>query len=349
MTTGPATPGSARPDPAASGAAIPGAGSSGAATPGAVTTGPASHGLGDDVLRRCDAYLDAAPREYAEVVDVGPLRAFVSRAPWPYYLRPRSELDLGGPDAVTPDDVVRAAGVLLEHGQAVSVEWVAELVPSLAPALEAAGYAVTLHPLLALDLSTRTPHAGPTSRDHGAVPVTGPGKPAQHHDHADEVRAVPGAELAHIVLDADSPEVAAALVVSDLGFGEPGTAVAVTGVPERDLAVADEDRLAFVRGRVRDGRSVLAVLDAGPAGVVCSGWHQPVDGVTEVVGVATLPAFRRRGFAAHVVSTLLDDAAARGCTLALLSASDDDVARVYERVGFTRIGHAGAAEPTPLP
>jgi predicted GNAT family acetyltransferase len=63
-----------------------------------------------------------------------------------------------------------------------------------------------------------------------------------------------------------------------------------------------------------------------------------------VVGVATLPSFRRRGAAAEVVLRLLDDARDRGCTLALLSASDDAVARVYERVGFTRVGSCGAAE-----
>ena len=73
-----------------------------------------------DLLRRCDAYLDAAPREYSEVVDAGPLRVFVSRAPWPYYVRPRAELDLvqlarasallAGRDYVIPEDVKSLAG-----------------------------------------------------------------------------------------------------------------------------------------------------------------------------------------------------------------------------------------------
>ena len=49
------------------------------------------------------------------------------------------------------------------------------------------------------------------------------------------------------------------------------------------------------------------------------------------------------GLLAAVVELLLDDARRRGCTLALLSASDDAVARVYERVGFTRLGSCGAA------
>ena len=265
----------------------------------------------DALLRRCDTYLDTAPREYSEVVDVGPLRAFVSRAPWPYYVRPRPELDLTAHDAVSVDDVVAAAEVLAAHRQAVSFEWVVELVPSLSDALLDAGYAVTSHPLLTLDLSGRSPAGGPAS-----------------------------------LVGGDAPEVASALAVSDIGFSAPGTAVGAEGVPERESAATDDGTTAFVRTRVRDGRSVLAALDAGPAGVVSSGWHQPEDLTTEIMGVATLPAFRRRGYAADVVAALLDDAAARGCTLALLSADDDDVARVYERVGFTRIGHAGAAERT---
>jgi GNAT superfamily N-acetyltransferase len=268
------------------------------------------------LLRRCDAYLDASPREYSEVVDSGPLRAFASRAPWPYYVRPRCELDLSGPDAVRVDDVLPAAEVLTSHGHAVSFEWVAELVPSLAPALTEAGYVVTMHPLLVLDLSART-----------AVASTGSDAPPAR------------------LVAADAEEVSVALTVSDLGFAEPGTGVSAVGVPERDAVVRDDEGVAFVRNRVRDGRSVLAVLDAGPAGVVASGWHQPIGATTEIVGVATLPAFRRRGYAASVVDTLLDEATARGCTLALLSAADDDVARIYERVGFTRVGHAGAAEP----
>ena len=264
----------------------------------------------EELLRRCDAYLDASPREYSEVVDVGPLRAYVSRAPWPYYVRPRAELDLTAHGAITVDDVVAAGDVLAAHGQAVSFEWVVELVPSLSDALLDAGYAVTAHPLLSLDLAGRQP-SGATAR----------------------------------LVDSDSPDVAVALAVSDIGFSEPGTGVSAAGVAEREAFTRDDAMVAFVRTRVRDGRSVLAVLDAGPAGVICSGWHQPVGDTTEVVGVATLPSFRRRGYAADVVAALLDDAAARGCTLALLSAADDDVARVYERVGFTRIGHAGAAEP----
>jgi hypothetical protein len=44
---------------------------------------------------------------------------------------------------------------------------------------------------------------------------------------------------------------------------------------------------------------------------------------------------------------LAEQATRRGCDLALMSAGSDDVARVYERVGFVRIGHAGEASAPP--
>jgi hypothetical protein len=84
-------------------------------------------------------HLDAAPVGSAEAVDVGPLRAFVSSAPWPFYVRPRPDLDLTAPDAVSADDVRAAAAVLEQAEQAVTFEWVEQLVPSLRPALLEAG------------------------------------------------------------------------------------------------------------------------------------------------------------------------------------------------------------------
>ena len=99
-----------------------------------------------------------------------------------------------------------------------------------------------------------------------------------------------------------------------------------------------------MRARLAAGQTVTAaaLLGATPVAV---GSHQPVGAVTEVVGVATLPAVRRRGLGLAVTSLLVEDAARRGIATAFLSAGDDAVARVYARLGFRRVGTACIAEP----
>ena len=65
------------------------------------------------------------------------------------------------------------------------------------------------------------------------------------------------------------------------------------------------------------------------------GGHNPVGDVTEIVGVGTVPSARQRGLGAAVTDTLVADAIRRGVEVIFLSADDDDVARVYERVGLS--------------
>jgi predicted GNAT family acetyltransferase len=76
-----------------------------------------------------------------------------------------------------------------------------------------------------------------------------------------------------------------------------------------------------------------------------SGQHNPLGDTTEIVGVGTLPAARRQGLAAAVTAGLLADAREHGATTVFLSAGDDDVARIYGRLGFTTVGTALIAEP----
>jgi predicted GNAT family acetyltransferase len=66
--------------------------------------------------------------------------------------------------------------------------------------------------------------------------------------------------------------------------------------------------------------------------------------VTEIVGVGTLPSFRRRGLAAAVVRLLIEDALRRGVETIFLSADDATVARLYAGLGFTEMATACAAE-----
>jgi predicted GNAT family acetyltransferase len=58
-----------------------------------------------------------------------------------------------------------------------------------------------------------------------------------------------------------------------------------------------------------------------------------------------VPRARCRGLGAGITAVLAADALRRGLGTVLLSAQDDDVARVYERVGFSRLGTACTAEP----
>ncbi|MGH3928591.1 MAG: GNAT family N-acetyltransferase, partial [Pseudonocardiaceae bacterium] len=79
--------------------------------------------------------------------------------------------------------------------------------------------------------------------------------------------------------------------------------------------------------------------------VLCAGQHQPVGTVSEIVGVGTLPTARRRGLGLAVTTTLVADARSRGMRTIFLSAGDDDVARIYTRLGFRRCATALIAEP----
>ena len=88
-----------------------------------------------------------------------------------------------------------------------------------------------------------------------------------------------------------------------------------------------------------------AFSDTDESVPLSSGQHNPIEAVTEIVGVGTLPSVRRRGLAHAVTTALVDDAQRRGVETIFLSAGDDEVARIYARIGFRRVGTALVAEP----
>jgi GNAT superfamily N-acetyltransferase len=244
------------------------------------------------------------------VEDHGPLRLFISEGvPWPYYARPR-----GG--EITADDVKAMRRRQWELGLPETFEWVVDLAPTLSPAAREAGLAVVEVPLMALD------------RPLDAPPVD-----------ANVRRLEPG-----------DAALAASRAVADIAFGAPGTARGEAGPAERDAAVGrfPESRMATVRERMAAGLTITIVAE-DDAGVLAVGSHQPVGGVTEVVGVATLPSARRRGLGAAVTAALVADARRGGAEIVFLSAGSDDIARVYGRLGFERVGTAGLAEPAVSP
>lgn len=265
---------------------------------------------GEALLDRVDAYLDVVQRDAADALDIGPFTLFVSRAPYPLYARPRR--DVTAP--VTADDLAALAARCDEVGVPLAVEWVEEVTPSLRGVVSGAGLVVERYPLLVLTADRYRPAPPPAG-------VT-----------LQEART--GADLT------------VARAVANVAFGHGGTAVGAEGTAERDegVAGADPDQVRFFVDDAAAGRTVTLAATAGPDGVVASGSVKPVGGAAEIMGVATLPAFRRRGLALAVTSALVDAALARGVELLLLSADSDDVARIYERLGFTRVGHTGQAE-----
>ena len=139
---------------------------------------------------------------------------------------------------------------------------------------------------------------------------------------------------------------AASGAVQYIGFAHPGTAVGDAGPAERDASAVGQSavELDFLSDRIRNGLTQPAVAE-DEGGVLAGGSHQPVGEVTAIVGVATLPSARRRGLAALVTGRLVEDARERGAELVFIEAEDADVARIYARLGFERVGTACIAEP----
>jgi N-acetylglutamate synthase-like GNAT family acetyltransferase len=244
------------------------------------------------------------PRSAARVEDYGPLRLFVSQdVPWPYYARPA-----GG--EISADDVAAVRRRQWSLGLPEAFEWIVDLAPTLGPAARASGLEVDELPLMALDRPLDAPAVDATLR-----------------------RLAP-----------DDAQLAASRAVADLAFGAPGTDRGRAGPRERDAALRNfpEARLGAVRRRMEADLTVTVVAEDDD-GVVAVGSHQPVGDVTEVVGVGTLPAARRRGLGAAVTAALVADARRGGAEIVFLSAGSDDVARMYGRLGFERVGTAGLA------
>jgi N-acetylglutamate synthase-like GNAT family acetyltransferase len=263
-----------------------------------------------DLLGRIEAYFDAAPRPAADVEEHGALTLFVSRIPWRFYARPR----LGLGEDVGADDVAAVRARQQELGVCEAFEWVAETTPSLAGAATAAGLEVQQVPLLALDLDVWAPPPAP-----------------------------PG--IAVRMLVADDPALPGAQAVVELAFAAGDPALRAAGREERDLATTRLGDLGFLRERLRTGLTAMAVAEHEAEGLLGAGSHQPADDVTEVMGVGTLPAARRRGIGAAVTGRLVEHAREHGAELVFLSAADDAVARMYERLGFRRIGTACFGRP----
>jgi GNAT superfamily N-acetyltransferase len=161
--------------------------------------------------------------------------------------------------------------------------------------------------------------------------------------HRESTAVIP-LEYSVRILPADDPALPSALVAIGLSYGTPGTAVGPVGAAARDAATAPDQHHESVRADIREGLTVVAVA-ADESGPIGGGSHSPRDEVTEITGVGTLPAHRRRGLGAAVTHVLAADAAEHGVELCFLTAGSTEIARVYAGVGFVRIGTSCIAEP----
>jgi predicted N-acetyltransferase YhbS len=263
------------------------------------------------LLDSIERYFAAAPLPDARIQSVGGLDVPVGDPVWPYPARPRAGA------AVTADDVRAVVEIQEAAGLPPVIEWVAELAPKLAPAARAAGLTVEELPLLV-----------------AADPV--------------ELLLPTGVRL--YLVGADDPEIPRYQQVAAIAFAHPGGRGDVRSEPP-DTSPEAAARATALRERIAAGRTVMmvAVEDGEPVAV---GTHHPVDlggtEVSEVVGVATLPRLRARGLGAGLASALVAHAR-ETADVVFLTAGDDDVARVYERVGFARLATSGVAELRPPP
>lgn len=103
-----------------------------------------------------------------------------------------------------------------------------------------------------------------------------------------------------------------------LGFEEPASAT-------------EGQAKAFRAGLVRSRAFTLRVHGRA----VAAGMFEAIrGGVTELMGITTLPEYRRRGFAAYLTVTMAESAFAHGATLVFLCAASEEAGRVYQRIGF---------------
>jgi GNAT superfamily N-acetyltransferase len=131
-----------------------------------------------------------------------------------------------------------------------------------------------------------------------------------------EPPSVPGLE---IVPAADDPRTY--ITVQRRGFGG-----------DEQPEATDQQVEDWLSGRREGGTSLLGILDGRPVGVAAA--TPPLDGLSEVAGIAVLAEARRLGIGAAMTAAAARGAADHGATLLFLSPATDGSRSVYERVGF---------------
>jgi ribosomal protein S18 acetylase RimI-like enzyme len=133
---------------------------------------------------------------------------------------------------------------------------------------------------------------------------------------------VSGLAIAELTSASTVGEVQDYLTTQRRGFDARGTEGATEGDAERFLRT------------IGGGRAFVGWLEGQPVGAGM--FTSPFDGVTEIVGLATLESYRRRGIATGLTAQAVERALEQEVQVVCLTAADEQAGRVYERVGFAR-------------
>ncbi|MFJ4436032.1 GNAT family N-acetyltransferase [Streptomyces sp. NPDC088923] len=264
----------------------------------------------DPVLARVEWFHETVAREFSRVRErYGPFVLHLQ--PWqgPFPARPHPAERGRTFTAAEVRDLLRTQR---ERQAPRGLEWLAETAPALRGACEEAGLVVREHPVLLID------PCGEGARE--ASPAPGP---------------PPAAEL----LASNDWRVEYAIAVAHVGFTYPGTDRGPEGrASVAELLASGELRreAAEAARRIHAGTRALAIAETWE-GPVATGQFNTLDDLAEIIAVATLPEARRRGHASAVLRTLIAEARSRRLRTMFLTAADEEVARIYEGVGFRRL------------
>ncbi|MGW3654346.1 GNAT family N-acetyltransferase [Streptomyces sp. NPDC005151] len=263
---------------------------------------------------RIEQYYATVPLLFAEAETFGSFHLFVRKevgAPYyggPSHARPTSA---GGPVTPSAADIALVRARQRELGVPEAFEWLSEVTPSLRGSMEAAGLPVAERPLMILDplhqLSSQALPDGVT------------------------IRAV----------DADDCALPAVLALPGLAFADEGTAVGSAGRAELEAAAEElkaDGTAASTRPSLRAGHKTLVAAFAPDGTPLAAGHYHPANGTTEIGGIGTLPAARRQGLGAAVMTALASHARGHGVHTVFLAYADEAVARIYARLGFRPAG-----------
>jgi ribosomal protein S18 acetylase RimI-like enzyme len=123
----------------------------------------------------------------------------------------------------------------------------------------------------------------------------------------------------------------------------PAVAFSPEGV---EVGPTEADTMQHHHDRLEAGTTITAAARVPGVGPVSVGSLQIERDGAEIVGLGTLPWWQGHGLGSAVAAFLADVAFDRGVDFVYLSASDDRVARLYEQVGFRRVGTFCSASAT---